>query len=66
MTVSVKVEHALIKNAVGFVFQRAALVFSGDTRRCDNLIAHAEGADMLVHECFVHYEITLGRAASRA
>jgi ribonuclease Z len=54
-----KVEHEPIKNAVGFVFQSAArkLVFSGDTRLSANLIAHAQGADMLVHECYVHYEI---------
>ena len=63
LTVSAfKVEHAPIKNAVGFVFQSAnrKLVFSGDTRVSANLIAHASGADVLVHECYVHYEIKLG------
>jgi ribonuclease Z len=56
---SVKVEHSPIKNAVGFIFEAAGrkLAFSGDTAFCPNLIAAAAGADVLVHECYLHHEI---------
>ncbi len=56
---SVKVEHSPIRNAVGFVFEADGrkLVFSGDTAFCPNLIAAAQGADVLVHECYLHHEI---------
>ena len=56
---AVKVEHSPIKNAVGFVFEAAGkkLAFSGDTAFCPALIEAAQGADVLVHECYLHHEI---------
>lgn len=51
-----EVDHRPWQPAFGFAFESAAgkLVLSGDTRVCDNLIRRAAGADVLVHECFVH------------
>jgi ribonuclease Z len=56
---AVKVEHSPIKNAVGFVFEAAGrkLAFSGDTAFCPALIEASKGADVLVHECYLHHEI---------
>jgi ribonuclease Z len=55
----VPVEHQPVRHAYGFVFQEEAekLVLSGDTRRCAALIAAAQGADLLVHEVFIHREM---------
>lgn len=46
------VEHYGAKPAYGFRFQTPdkVIVFSGDTARSENLIRHAKGADILVHE----------------
>ncbi len=57
MTVSaVRVEHQPIPHAFGFVFEADGrkAVLSGDTKRCDALIAAARGADVIVHEVFAH------------
>lgn len=58
---TVRVDHAPVRHAFGFVFeapgQRA--VVSGDTRRCAALIEAARGADLLVHEVFVHREMKI-------
>jgi ribonuclease Z len=35
-------------------------VFSGDTRKCPAVIEAARGADLLVHECFIHHEMKPG------
>ena len=55
----VPVAHQPVKYAFGFVIeadgQKAA--FSGDTAYCPELIAAAKGADVLVHECFLHAEM---------
>ncbi|GHD42387.1 ribonuclease Z [Thalassobaculum fulvum] len=54
---AVKVEHEPIKEAYGFVFRAddgTVAAFSGDTRYCEALIEAARGADVLVHECFIH------------
>ena len=54
---AVKVDHRPVEEAYGFVFRAddgTTAVFSGDTRRCPALIEAARGADVLVHECFVH------------
>lgn len=58
---AVRVEHAPIKHAFGFVFEAAGrkLAFSGDTAFCPALIEAAAGADVLVHECFIHREMKL-------
>ncbi|MGH3519488.1 MAG: MBL fold metallo-hydrolase [Haloechinothrix sp.] len=46
------VDHPPVSPAFGFRIDSAdrAIVISGDTRPCDNLIALARGADVLVHE----------------
>jgi ribonuclease Z len=53
---AVEVDHKPVKYAFGFVFEAGGrkLVFSGDTTYCPDLIEAAHGADVLVHECFVH------------
>jgi len=55
----VEVDHKPVKQAFGFVLRAAGetLAISGDTRRCDALIEAARGADVLVHEVFVHREM---------
>jgi ribonuclease Z len=47
-----RVEHDPVDQAFGYRFDAGGLsaVVSGDTRPCENLIAHAHGADLLVHE----------------
>jgi len=47
------VEHAPVEPAFGFRFDSAgrSVVISGDTRPSDNLIRHARGAHVLIHEC---------------
>ncbi|MBV8650786.1 MAG: MBL fold metallo-hydrolase, partial [Alphaproteobacteria bacterium] len=53
---AVAVEHQPVRHAFGFVFEAGGkrLVFSGDTAPCPALIEAATGADVLVHECFIH------------
>jgi ribonuclease Z len=53
---AVAVDHLPVKHAFGFVFAttQRRLVFSGDTAFCPALIEAARGADVLVHECFIH------------
>jgi ribonuclease Z len=53
---AVAVEHQPVRHAFGFVFDADGkrLVFSGDTAPCPALAAAAKGADVLVHECFIH------------
>jgi ribonuclease Z len=47
-----EVDHGVVKPAYGFRIEAAgkAIVLSGDTRYNENLIRHAQGADLLVHE----------------
>lgn len=47
-----RVDHSPVDQAFGFRVEAAdaAMVVSGDTRRSENLIRHAQGADLLVHE----------------
>jgi ribonuclease BN (tRNA processing enzyme) len=47
------VEHEPVKPAFGFRFDTPGrrVVVSGDTRPSENLIRHAQLADLLVHEC---------------
>lgn len=56
---AVAVAHRPVTHAYGFVVEaggrKAAL--SGDTAYCPALIDAASGADVLVHECFVHAEM---------
>lgn len=46
------VDHGPVKPAYGYRIDYAgkSVVFSGDTRYSENLIAHAKGCDVLVHE----------------
>ena len=46
------VDHGPVKPAYGYRidFAGRSVVFSGDTRYSENLIAHAKGCDVLVHE----------------
>jgi ribonuclease Z len=50
--------HAL-SGAVGYTLTFAGLkiVFSGDTRPCRYVVEAAEGADLLIHECFQSPEV---------
>lgn len=43
-----------LNGAVGYAVEYAGLkvVFSGDTRPCKHVVEAAEGADLLIHECF--------------
>lgn len=49
-----KVEHGSWPNAFGFRFTTPdkVIVISGDTRPCDNILKHAQGADILIHEIY--------------
>jgi ribonuclease Z len=53
-----EVRHAPIPQAFGFRFDAggASAVISGDTAYSPELIALAQGCDLLVHEAFVHWE----------
>ncbi|MEX0921996.1 MAG: MBL fold metallo-hydrolase [Rhodovibrionaceae bacterium] len=53
------VEHWPVKHALGFAVEGGdnRLVLSGDTRRCAAVEAAARGADLLLHEVFVHREM---------
>lgn len=55
----VEVDHKPVKQAFGFIFDSGEerIAISGDTRRCPALIAAAAGADLLVHEVFIHREM---------
>lgn len=46
------VDHGLVHPALGYRadFAGHSVVFSGDTRPSENLIRHARGADVLIHE----------------
>lgn len=56
----VAVDHAPVTPALGFVFrsQHRTIVHSGDTRRCPALIEAGFGADLLIHEVYLHREMT--------
>jgi len=58
---AVEVDHKPVRHAYGFVFEsdQAKLVISGDTRPCDALTQAAQGADLLLHEVFVHHEMKI-------
>lgn len=56
---AVEVDHKPVRHAFGYIFETGAekLAISGDTRPCDALIEAARGADLLLHEVFVHGEM---------
>ena len=49
------VDHGPVKPAFGYRvdYQGHSVVFSGDTKPSDNLVQHAKGADVLLHEVLV-------------
>src|SRR5690606_4120352 len=59
----IEVDHKPVRHAVGFVFAPAngasgpRVALSGDTRRSPALVEAARGADILVHEVFIHREM---------
>lgn len=55
----VEVEHQPVRHAFGLIVETdaAKVAISGDTRYCPDLIAAAQGADLLVHEVFIHREM---------
>jgi ribonuclease Z len=57
-----EVDHAPVKPAFGYRIDYAgrSIVLSGDTRVSENLMRHAQGVDVLVHEVFA--SATLERA----
>jgi ribonuclease Z len=59
VTTAFDVEHQPVKHAFGFHCAGGGrrLVVSGDTRRCAALIEAARGADLLLHEVFVHRDM---------
>lgn len=56
-----RVDHRPVRHAFGFTFDGdgARLVISGDTRRCPALIEAARGADLLLHEVFIHRDMPI-------
>ena len=58
---AVAVAHQPVRHAFGFIFEAGGrkLAFSGDTAYCPALIEASRDADVLVHECFIHREMTL-------
>jgi ribonuclease Z len=50
-----RVDHQPVDQAFGFRFDEegASIAISGDTKPCDNLIKHAGGASLLVHEAYL-------------
>ena len=54
-----EVEHQPVRHAFGFAFEtpEAKLVLSGDTRAGAAVVEAARGAELLVHEVFVHREM---------
>jgi ribonuclease Z len=55
----VLVDHGPIVPAYGFVLRSGGktAVLSGDTAVCETLIAAGKGADLLVHEVYLHREM---------
>jgi len=53
-----EVDHKPVKYAYGFNFfnKNKKLTISGDTKPCENLIKHAQKADVLLHEVFIDGE----------
>jgi ribonuclease Z len=67
-----EVDHAPVRPAFGYRvdFRGRSIVLSGDTRVSQNLVAHAQGLDLLVHEVvspasYARAGLTAERAKSR-
>jgi ribonuclease Z len=48
------VDHGIVKPAIGYKFEYRGktIIISGDTRPCENMVHHAKGTDILVHEAY--------------
>jgi ribonuclease Z len=48
------VEHSPVEDAVGYRFEYKgkSVIFSGDTRPCENIVKYGRNADLLVHEAY--------------
>ena len=59
-----QVDHTPPQNTYGFRVEAAGrtLVFSGDSKKCQNLIDHAQDADVIIHESFPPVEIYAAKA----
>jgi ribonuclease Z len=64
----IEVDHHPVKDAFGFSFEAdgTKAVFSGDTTYSPVLIDAARGADVLVHEVFIHNEMTVLSGGNRS
>ncbi len=62
-----KVDHDPVRPAVGYRFDFAgrSVVVSGDTRKSTSLIAHAKGADVLIHEALATELISRASAVAK-
>src|SRR5437667_3841901 len=62
------VAHDPVKPAFGYRFDYGgrSVVVSGDTRPCSNIVAHARGADVLVHEARSNTHVHLMEEEARA
>jgi ribonuclease Z len=54
-----EVDHRPVRRAFGFAFEtpEARMVLSGDTRACAAVVEAARGAELLIHEVFIHREL---------
>ena len=61
-------DHTPPQNAFGLRVeaQGRSLVYSGDTKKCQNLIDHAQDADVIIHESFPPVEIYAAKAGRPA
>lgn len=66
--VPVEVDHKPVEPAYGFVARAGPhrAVISGDTARCPALVAAGRHCDLLVHEVFLHREMTAGSGTRTA
>jgi len=55
------VKHPLPNVGVVVTFENKKVVYSSDTEPCDNVLKHAKGADILIHESNESLYITGGR-----
>ena len=58
---AVEVLHKPVKHSFGFIFEAGEekAVISGDTRYCPELIEASKGAEVLLHEVFIHDEMPI-------
>ena len=63
-----EVDHTPPHNTFGLRVEAAGrvMVFSGDTKKCQNLIDHAQNADLIIHESFPPVEIYAAKAGRPA